>query len=89
MRIKKNFLALFFIAAAMFLLNACNLGIAKPDLNLTPNIPYIETSVKLTVTAFYASLPTSTLTPTPSATFTPSPTLTLFVIVPTLTPTQQ
>lgn len=73
----------------MFLLNACNLGIAKPDSNLTPNLPFIETSVKLTVTAFYASLPTSTLTPTPLATFTPSPTTTLFVIVPTSTPTQQ
>ena len=89
MRVKKNIFVLFFIAAAMFLLNACNLGIAKPDSNLTPNIPYIETSVKLTVTAFYASLPTSTLTPTPLATFTPSPTMTLFVVVPTLTPTQQ
>jgi len=89
MQIKKNFLVLFFIAAATFLLNACNLPVTKPNPNSTPNIPFIETSVMLTVTAFYASLPTSTLTPTPSATFTPSPTTTLFVIVPTLTPTQQ
>ena len=89
MRVKKNFFVLFFIAAAMFLLNACNLPAGNPNPNLTPNIPSIETSVMLTVTAFYASVPTSTLTPTPSATFTPSPTMTLFVIVPTLTPTQQ
>ena len=88
MRVKKDIFALFFIAATMFLLNACNFGIAKPDPKLTPNLSFIQTSVKLTVTAFYASLPTSTLTPTPSATFTPSPTTTLFV-VPTLTPTQQ
>lgn len=89
MRIRKSLFLLFFVAIVMFLLNACNLGIAKPDSNLTPNLPFIETSVKLTVTAFYASLPTSTLTPTPLATFTPSPTTTLFVIVPTSTPTQQ
>jgi hypothetical protein len=89
MRVKKNIFVLFFITAAMFLLNACNLPAANPNPNLTPNIPSIETSVMLTVTAFYASVPTSTLTPTPSATFTPSPTTTLFVIVPTLTPTQQ
>jgi hypothetical protein len=88
MEVKKNFFTLFFITAAMFLLNACNLGVAKPDLNLTPNIPSIETSVMLTVTAFYESMPTSTLTPLPSATFTPSPTTTLFA-VPTPTPTQQ
>jgi hypothetical protein len=87
MRVKKNFFALFFIASAMFLLNACNPSIA-PDLELTPNISFIETSVKLTVTAFYASVPTPTLTPTPSTTFTPSPTTTL-LFAPTLTPTQQ
>jgi hypothetical protein len=89
MRVKKNIFVLFFIAIAMFLLNACNLPVVNPSSNLTPNIPSIETAVMLTVTAFYASVPTSTPTPMPSATVTPSPTLTLFVIVPTLTPTQQ
>jgi hypothetical protein len=89
MRVKKNIFGLFFIIAAMFLLNACNLPFANPNPNLTPNIPSIETAVMLTVTAFYASVPTSTPTPMPSATVTPSPTLTLFVVVPTLTPTQQ
>jgi hypothetical protein len=89
MRVKKNIFVLFFIAIAMFLLNACSLPVTKTNLNLTPNIPSIETAVMLTVTAFYASVPTSTPTPMPSATVTPSPTLTLFVIVPTLTPTQQ
>jgi hypothetical protein len=89
MRVKKNIFVLFFIVAAIFLLNACNLPIANPNSNLTPNIPSIETAVMLTVTAFYASVPTSTPTPMPSATVTPSPTLTLFVVVPTLTPTQQ
>jgi len=89
MRVKKNFFALFFIAIVVFLLNACNLPVTNSDLNLTPNIPSIETSVMLTVTAYYASVPTSTLTTMPTATFTPSPTTTLFVIVPTLTPTQQ
>ncbi len=88
MRIKKNFFLLFFIATAMFLLNACNLGVSKPDPNLPPDLSSIETSVMLTVTAFYASSPTLTLTPMPSATFTPSPTPTLF-FAPTATSTPQ
>ena len=87
MRIKKNFLLLFFVTMAIFLLNACNLGVAKPDVNLSPTLS-IETSVILTVTAISDSLPTQTLTPTPSATFTPSPTTTLF-FAPTATTTQQ
>ena len=87
MRIKKYFL-LFFIAAAMFLLNACNLGVSKSEPNLLPTLSYIETSVKLTVTAMSESLPTPTLTPTPSFTLTPSPTTTLF-FAPTATSTQQ
>jgi hypothetical protein len=84
MQIKKNSLALLLIVLAMFLFNACNLPSATP---LTPTLP-VETSVMLTVTAIYASMPTQTLTSTPSATFTPSPTTTLF-FAPTPTSTQQ
>jgi hypothetical protein len=72
----------------MFLLDACNLGAAKPDSNLPSTLSSIETSVKLTVTAMSASLPTPTPTPVPSATFTPSPIPTLF-FAPTATSTQQ
>ena len=86
MRIKRYFLMLF-ITTAIFLLNACNPGVSKPDSNLSP-IHSIETSVVLTVTAMSASLPTSTLTPTASVTPMPSPTTTL-LFAPTVTPTQQ
>ncbi len=87
MRIKKNFL-LVFITTIVLLLNACNLGVSKPDPNFPSSLSSIETSVMLTVTAMSASLPTSTLTPTPSITPMPSPTTTLF-FAPTVTSTQQ
>jgi hypothetical protein len=87
MRIKKNFFLLFFIVIAISLLNACNLGASNPDANLPPTLS-IEKSVVLSVTAFYASLPTQTLTPMPSVTPLPSSTPTLF-FAPTATSTQQ
>jgi len=87
MRIKKNFFLLFFIMIAISLLNACNLGVAKPDANQPPTLS-IEKSVVLSVTAFYESLPTPTSTPMPSSTPLPSSTPTLF-FAPTATPTPQ
>jgi hypothetical protein len=87
MRIKKNFFLLFFIVIAISLLNACNLGVSKPDADLSPTLS-IEKSVVLSVTAFYESLPTQTATPLPSATPMPSSTPTLF-FAPTATSTQQ
>ena len=79
---------MFFVTTAIFLLNACNLGVSKPDPYTPPSLSSIETSVMLTVTAISASLSTPTLTPTPSVTPMPSPTATL-LFAPTATSTQQ
>jgi hypothetical protein len=87
MRIKKCFFLLFFITFTTSLLNACNLGVTKPESNLPPTlsseIPVIPENTVMPV-----SSPTSTLTATPFPAIAPSATVTLFYN-PTITSTPQ
>jgi hypothetical protein len=86
MQVKNYFL--LFIIVVILLLNACNLGVPKPDLNLSPVLSSIETSAVLTVTAMAAISSTPTQTLMPSSTPMPSATTTL-MFAPTATSTQQ
>jgi len=84
---KKHFFMLFFIAAVMFLISACNLGVVKPDSNL-PAPASSEMPVIPTNTVMPVSSPIPTLTFTPQVTLMPSATPTLFMAA-TVTATQQ
>ena len=85
MQIKKYFFPLLFIIMVIFLLDACNLALPKPDTNISPTHSG-ETPIIPTNTAKPASSPTSTLTSTPPITIMPTLTLTL-LFAPTATPT--
>ena len=82
MRFKKHVFSIFFITMAMFLFNACNLGVAKPE-SLPSEMPVIPENTSVSV-----SSPVPTLTTTPFPAIVPSATVTLF-FNPTFTPTPQ
>ena len=87
MRFKKHVFPVFFIAMAMFLLNACNLGVSKPESNL-PSTLSSEMPVIPENTVVPVSSPATTPTATPFPAIVPSATVTLFYN-PTFTSTPQ
>lgn len=87
MRFKKHVFPVFFIAMAMFLLNACNLDVSKPESNL-PSTLSSEMPVIPENTVVPVSSPATTPTATPFPAIVPSATVTLFYN-PTFTSTPQ